>query len=386
MKKIYLILLLIIASSVNSYSFGQNPADSTDIYGCTDSLALNFNPFATIDDNSCFYQNDTTVFIYGCMDPIALNYNPAANVDDGSCYYQNDTSNTEIYGCMDPIALNYNPNATIDNGSCYYQNDSTGMDIYGCMDSVAINYNPWATIDDGSCFYIGDSTGTDVFGCTDTSALNYNPLATIDNGSCSYYCDSTLAYFYVSSIDESTGIIYVVSSSYSPDLIIDYLWDFGDGQTSTEEFPVHEYESEGFYMLCLTIVSETPNGNMFCTNTYCDTIGISQMMLKSNGMTLNIISESATGIEQQIQAINDLNVYPNPANNNITLSYFLINNDLITTSIYDLSGRMISTFKTNLSAGYQEIPVDISSLSDGLYQIEIRTMNAKETLRFQVIH
>ena len=52
--------------------------------------------------------------VLGCTDPNATNYNPNANVDDGSCTYG------PIYGCTDPTATNYNPNATIDDGSCVY--------------------------------------------------------------------------------------------------------------------------------------------------------------------------------------------------------------------------------------------------------------------------
>ncbi len=341
------------------------------IYGCTDPAATNYNPLANVNNGSCVYDNSE---VYGCMDSTAINYNPLATIDDGSCIY------TEVYGCTDSSALNYNPLATINDGSCIY-NDTTY--IYGCTDPLAINYNPLANMDDGSCIYIGDSTA--VFGCTDTSALNYNPLATIDDGSCSYYCDSTAAYFYVSSIDEATGIIYVVNNSYSLDPITEFIWDFGDGQTSNEEFPVHEYESEGFYMLCLTILSEAPNGFMVCTSTYCDTIGISQMMLKSNGMTLNVISELATGIEQQIQNISDINLYPNPANNNITLSYNVKENEMLTTTIYDVSGRTISSSSSIPTIGYNRVNIDLSDLTTGMYQIELRNKNSRNILRFQVI-
>ena len=50
------------------------------IYGCTDpSLALNYDPLATIDDGSCILP------VYGCTDSTSFNYNPNFNVDDGSC-------------------------------------------------------------------------------------------------------------------------------------------------------------------------------------------------------------------------------------------------------------------------------------------------------------
>ena len=49
----------------------------------------------------------------GCTDPTALNYNPNAIEDDNSCI---------ILGCTDSTSINYNPNATDDNGSCEFSN------------------------------------------------------------------------------------------------------------------------------------------------------------------------------------------------------------------------------------------------------------------------
>ncbi|CAN5200293.1 hypothetical protein BH09BAC1_BH09BAC1_15260 [soil metagenome] len=54
-----------------------------------------------------------TSFIYGCTDTAALNYDPNATVSDGSCIQV-------VYGCMDPIAMNYDSMANFDNGMCAY--------------------------------------------------------------------------------------------------------------------------------------------------------------------------------------------------------------------------------------------------------------------------
>ncbi len=51
--------------------------------------------------------------------------------------------------------------------------------------------------------------------------------------------------------------------------IKEWHWDFGDGQTSGEQNPVHQYENGGLYNVCLTI--KTYDG---CTDTYCDSIFI----------------------------------------------------------------------------------------------------------------
>ena len=56
------------------------PPPPTDIYGCTDRDANNYNPDATKNDGSCQYR--------GCMDPNAINYSPIYNVPANStCRY-----------------------------------------------------------------------------------------------------------------------------------------------------------------------------------------------------------------------------------------------------------------------------------------------------------
>lgn len=50
---------------------------ATNVAGCTNPAASNFNPAATTDNGSCT--------ISGCTNSQALNYNPAATADDGSC-------------------------------------------------------------------------------------------------------------------------------------------------------------------------------------------------------------------------------------------------------------------------------------------------------------
>ena len=124
------------------------------IEGCTNSLAENYNPDATLEDGTCV--------IFGCMSEDADNYNPEATLQDDSCI---------LYGCTNETAENYNNQATDDAGSCI---------IYGCTISIFPNYNPEATVDDLSC----NPVGIEVYGCTDDNALNYISQANTDDGSC----------------------------------------------------------------------------------------------------------------------------------------------------------------------------------------------------------
>ena len=170
-----------------------------------DSSTGNYDPitnlwnytFTGLDDDSTYYitmssvcsnsispnitsPNATTLLtqILGCTDPTACNYNILANTDDGSCLLPD--------GCTDPLYLEYNVNAHCDDGSC------ATLIVRGCTDPTAINYNPTANVDDNSCI---DA----VPGCTDNTTLdyegniaatNYNASANVDDGSCAYMCPS----------------------------------------------------------------------------------------------------------------------------------------------------------------------------------------------------
>ena len=62
--------------------------------GCTDSGALNYDPGATIDDDSCEYPA-----ILGCTNPVACNYNQSATENDGSCITCENTYEEGVAGC-----------------------------------------------------------------------------------------------------------------------------------------------------------------------------------------------------------------------------------------------------------------------------------------------
>jgi len=142
------------------------------IFGCTDTIAINYDSLANTDDNTCYYNP-------GCMNPIYLEYDTLADYDDGSC------STLVVLGCMDSTAFNYNPDANVEiQGSCIPV-------VTGCMESLALNYNPLANTPDTCIAY--------VYGCTDSTMFNYDSLANTDDGSCEpfvYGCmDSTMFNF-----------------------------------------------------------------------------------------------------------------------------------------------------------------------------------------------
>ena len=161
--------------------------DDDEIPGCTNPIAVNYNPEATDDDGSC---------PVGCMWADACNYDADALEDDGSCEFDS------CVGCMDDAACNYDASATLSGactyaelyqdceGNCINDADEDGVcdeiaaiGVEGCTDSDATNYNPNATDDDGSCYVYTEA------GCTIPSATNYDPNVNVQGEPVADYCD-----------------------------------------------------------------------------------------------------------------------------------------------------------------------------------------------------
>ncbi|MEO8150930.1 MAG: PKD domain-containing protein [Bacteroidia bacterium] len=64
---------------------------------------------------------------------------------------------------------------------------------------------------------------------------------------------------------------------------INYLWDFGDGDSSTLQFPQHQYAFPGAYTVCLNMFTSA------CTNTFCDSVVIDTNIVNPTGCTAYFI-------------------------------------------------------------------------------------------------
>jgi hypothetical protein len=147
------------------------------VYGCTNPAATNYNPSATIDDNSCVlpkeYCNMTDVST-ACSEILGNGWAGTAQR----------TVNVLVNGQPTPLGCTSFPGVPSQwNTNKCVRVDSPPPVIFGCTNTFAVNYNPQATRDDGSC-QSAVQGGGDIFGCTDPSAINYNPRATRNDGSC----------------------------------------------------------------------------------------------------------------------------------------------------------------------------------------------------------
>ncbi len=136
-----------------------------------------------------------------------------------------------------------------------------------------------------------------------------------------------------------------------------FFWDFGDGNYSNEENPVHQYLANGTYTVCLTV---TDNCGV---STTCEPVEITRVSL----------------IER---SLSEVKVFPVPANDRLTVS--------IPEGLEDLQVQLINGVGEvvyNLMGPVSgDIELDLSSLSQGLYHLHLNSNTDRFTHKLIVNH
>lgn len=141
----------------------------------------------------------------------------------------------------------------------------------------------------------------------------------------------------------------------------DILWDFGDGTTSTDPYPVHTYANPGTYIVCLTVGVAVTN----CYDTYCDS---SFYVFKTEGQPMSQLTILApTGINETAAAA-AVRVFPNPAAAELN---WATGNGVEQVRIFNTNGQKV------LDAANHTGKLNISPLAPGIYFIQLANAKGK---------
>lgn len=132
-----------------------------------------------------------------------------------------------------------------------------------------------------------------------------------------------------------------------------YLWDFGDGTTSTNINPTHTFNEFGIYPVILTTTSLDG-----CTSATTQQITVQDL---TTGLDDN-------GLNKQIS------IYPNPATDQLTVSFDLASPQFLALTLVDLRGAVVKTIaaKTYLNTSLE---IEIAGLSAGIYYLKMNNDN-----------
>ncbi|MDF1673742.1 MAG: right-handed parallel beta-helix repeat-containing protein [Vicingaceae bacterium] len=127
-----------------------------------------------------------------------------------------------------------------------------------------------------------------------------------------------------------------------------YMWDFGDGNTSTDVNPTHVYAG----------LDSTYTVTLIATNA-CGSDTLTMVIT-----TVDIVENLET---------RGLNIYPNPVNENLTLDFGLLVGEDIVINIFDIQGRTLITDQIIGESGPFQKVISVNSLTDGIYFVRIAT-------------
>jgi hypothetical protein len=104
------------------------------------------------------------------------------------------------------------------------------------------------------------------------------------------------------------------------------------------------------------------------------------------GMSLNTANNMFTlGVDNVAAGITGMSVYPNPAVNNINVTFGLDNSSNVSTTIFDVAGRVVYTVDNQkMNAGTQTVNISVANLTTGIYTVVIGTDKGTVTERFSV--
>lgn len=246
-------------------------------------------------------------------------------------------------------------------------NSSTGIDI--CEgDTALLGGNPTAMGGTAPYTYAW-SPGTGLSSTTVANPLAVPGTSTtyalqvMDGNNCTSTASVTVnvSQAPVAAFFENANGLTIVFSDQSTGTITDWLWDFGDGNTSTQQNPTHTYAAPGQYTVCLTA------GNNGCTSDACIFITV------------------LVGVEEAM-TIQGLQVAPNPFQGSTQVRFRMTEAAQVRMEAYDLQGKLIGVVADGLrDAGDQAIDFSASKFgaSAGTYLLRLTVGEQSATLRVQ---
>ncbi len=140
-----------------------------------------------------------------------------------------------------------------------------------------------------------------------------------------------------------------------------YSWDFGDGNTSTNEAPQHVYTNTGTYTVSLTVSDGCSDSTE----------------------TLDIYVDRFTSVRKVDANDIKLNIYPNPTNSNLNIEILSSDVSIEKIKVFNVLGQQVDIVAPLHKVAKQEI--NVNHLTSGNYIIKIETDKGTITRKFEVI-
>ena len=157
-----------------------------------------------------------------------------------------------------------------------------------------------------------------------------------------------------------------------------FVWNTGDGTTLTGAFPTYTYSELGTYTLCVYVTNAAG-----CVDSACVTFSVNPDGSVSPGgalqqtFTLNVSAEGPVGVDEMV-ITNEMTVYPNPAQDQTTLAWTSQQKENGTYFVYGMNGQLMASSKFQGVIGRNQVQLNTSEWSSGIYQIVMVSENGTQ--------
>lgn len=225
----------------------------------------------------------------------------------------------------------------------------------------------------------GDSTSSTAFSPTKTyaSAGSYQVCLMISDSFCSNSICQTItivedsnevyaSYGYTLFADSSDGVKRIVMfNNQTKGENLFYLWYFGNGGISVKQNPIHHYNSNGTYNVCLVAI-DTINMKI---DSICQPIYIGPD------------SSQSSAVAKTPNNLSVLSVYPVPFTDVLKIVYESVNIAPVTIKLYNIMGALIHEEVYSSSIGANQIQLNTSLLPKGIYLLDITAGTNSKTIK-----
>ena len=153
-------------------------------------------------------------------------------------------------------------------------------------------------------------------------------------------------------------------------------WSWGDATSSNSLYSSHQYAAAGLYNICLSVTVSCVGSSSTCTSysvyRVSEAMQIAEIIVKAPDLSTGVTNLTTNNSSQW-------QVLPNPAKNKISLVSTSLVSEAVEIKIIDFSGKLV--FHQLAEKADDALSVDVSSLSEGVYNILISGANTNEVQR-----